>query len=301
MKKTIIYVFGPKRLLQKYVDGNPLPNTPTGWIKIGKTTVDINTDKWTAALNRMEQIAHTGISETCVLMDVFEYPEIKGRPDDMIRRQLTTGAYTLNNSQEQNKQVSRNKREIKAGNEFIYGASRKQILASIAIFERDMILRSQELDILVKCIKNNYEELMLDYNERSKRSRTMDQSILKMYDNVVAHFPNCGRHPDDRNYAVFKSINKQCLYSIKCSIQRHCAYIDFETYGGNNSCEQIENYLEANDVDKNISMTGPFQGTKNKNKYFWRLSYAYTEFDGNTLTEWFVNNLTIMFDIFENM
>ena len=77
MKRTIIYVFTPKRLQRDYQSGLRLPDFPLGWIKIGKTSSDNDDeDKWDVAYNRIKQEVRTGISETCVLVDVFEYPEI---------------------------------------------------------------------------------------------------------------------------------------------------------------------------------------------------------------------------------
>ena len=81
MKRTIIYVFTPKRLQRDYQSRLRLPDFPLGWIKIGKTSSDNDDeDKWDVAYNRIKQEVRTGISETCVLVDVFEYPEISGSP-----------------------------------------------------------------------------------------------------------------------------------------------------------------------------------------------------------------------------
>ena len=60
MKRTIIYVFGPKRLAHLYQSNQELPHDETSWLKIGLTsTVDDNADKWDVAYNRITQEPRT--------------------------------------------------------------------------------------------------------------------------------------------------------------------------------------------------------------------------------------------------
>ena len=108
MKRTIIYVFGPKRLAHQYRESINIQNSQdscdvTNWLKIGMTTSeDDNLDKWEVALNRIKQESRTGISEICVILDVFEYPYIEGKPDDDIRLLMTDDVYSLANSKSNN-------------------------------------------------------------------------------------------------------------------------------------------------------------------------------------------------------
>ena len=72
MKRSIIYVFGPKRLAHQYRESINIQNSRdscdvTNWLKIGMTTSeDDNLDKWEVALNRIKQESRTGISEICL-------------------------------------------------------------------------------------------------------------------------------------------------------------------------------------------------------------------------------------------
>ena len=104
MKRTIIYVFGPKRLSKQYHSNQTLPDNETGWLKIGMCKChDDNMDAWDAAKNRINQESRTGLSETCELLDIFEYPDIQGKPDDDIRKLMTDDVYNLSNSKANNK------------------------------------------------------------------------------------------------------------------------------------------------------------------------------------------------------
>lgn len=50
MKRTIIYVFGPKRLSKKYYSNGEMILEEGGWLKIGKTSDEyINANKWDIA------------------------------------------------------------------------------------------------------------------------------------------------------------------------------------------------------------------------------------------------------------
>ena len=96
MKRTIIYVFGPKRLFSQYFSNTELNQQDGGWLKIGQTSeTDDYTDKWECAMGRINQESRTGIPEVCQLFDVFENPEMSGKVDDRIRNLLTNDMYCL--------------------------------------------------------------------------------------------------------------------------------------------------------------------------------------------------------------
>ena len=79
MERTIIYVFGPKRLQDNYQNGKNLQKDFTGWLKIGQTsTTEDQEDKWDAAMKRVKQEQRTGICEPSILFDVFEYGLLRG-------------------------------------------------------------------------------------------------------------------------------------------------------------------------------------------------------------------------------
>lgn len=54
MKRTIIYVFGPKRLSPQYSSNTELKLQEGGWLKIGQTSEENdNIDKWESAMVRI--------------------------------------------------------------------------------------------------------------------------------------------------------------------------------------------------------------------------------------------------------
>ena len=59
MKRTIIYVFGPKRLSVSYFSNCIMNQHEGGWIKIGQTSTEDNKDKWESAMNRISQESRT--------------------------------------------------------------------------------------------------------------------------------------------------------------------------------------------------------------------------------------------------
>jgi len=62
MKRTIIYIFGPKRLSAKYYENREIRREEGGWLKIGQTTEkDDAVDKRESAMNRIKAETHTGI------------------------------------------------------------------------------------------------------------------------------------------------------------------------------------------------------------------------------------------------
>ena len=139
MKRTIIYVFGPKRLSPQYSSNTELKLQEGGWLKIGQTSEENdNIDKWESAMVRINQEVRTGIPEVCQLFEVFEYPEQTGKTDDTVRSLLTDDIYNLECSKVHNQNID--KYEIRAGREFVYGVTRSQVVNAIAKFERNLIL-----------------------------------------------------------------------------------------------------------------------------------------------------------------
>lgn len=157
MKRTIIYVFGPKRLASLYFANKELELKNGGWLKIGLTSSsDDGMDKRDLAIKRIKPESRTGIPEVCQLFDVFEYPEQRGNTDGKIRNILTDDIYNLECSRTHNKEIE--KHEIKAGSEFVYGVTRNQVFNAVAKFEHDLILSeygNEGFDALMELIKKN--------------------------------------------------------------------------------------------------------------------------------------------------
>lgn len=304
MKRTIIYVLTPKRIQQDYLNGFQLPMFPLGWVKIGKTSSsDDNEDKWDAAYRRVNQEVHTGISEPCVLVDVFEYPYLQGNPDDVVRDLMTSDVYELHDSRFHNQSVQSPLYEIKAGREYIYGTSRRQILAAVAKFERNLLIEesdSKKLMDLILFIKRNNETSIEDAEENNTNSKSLPQ--LKIYDDIIlelSHNHINAIHYDNKNYGLIKSMRKDVtVYSFSYSHRYNQASIAIETMGENNKLK-IEDYIEEKQIRECVALSGPQQGVKNKEKYAWKLVEIYKDYNEETVKEWFVSNLTKIFDLFE--
>ena len=299
MERTIIYIFGPKRLQDDYQNGKCLPQDTTGWLKIGQTTTSTDEDKWNIAMARIKMISRTGVCEPSQLLDVFEYPKTTKHLDDIIRNELTSGVYNLDCSRRHNELVKEQEYEIKAGREFVYGASRSQIFSAIAKIERDLILRakSEQLDELLKYIRLN--------NNAIEEEEKMASDDLCFYDEILTQLSSRkidGNHPESRNYATIKSnisSPKLCLYSIKYSFKRNTAMIDFESMNGESALKLLEQKISQN--PPTIALNNPLQGTKNHKKYFWRYSKSFNSFNKDEVVKWFVENVVEIYNYFENL
>jgi hypothetical protein len=304
MKRTIIYVFTPKRLQRDYQSGLRLPDFPLGWIKIGKTSSDNDDeDKWDVAYNRIKQEVRTGISETCVLVDVFEYPEISGNPDDTIRELMTSDIYDLQDSQFHNQSVNPQNYEVKAGREYIYGASRKQVLAAIAKFERNLLLDAagtNKLSDVISFIQKNNETSIED-SEENNHPVSSSQDI-QLYDHVVEELKNLNikaTHPNNKNYGLLPSTKKYIrTYSFGFSFKRNQATIAIETSGLVDK-KTLEEFILANNIRDKVALSGPLQGIKNKDKYAWKLIQFFDEYDAARVKNWFVDNIARLHNLFE--
>ncbi len=313
MERTIIYVFGPKRLASLYVSGNEMALEENGgWVKIGQTTEnDDNVDKWDSAMKRINQETHTGIPEVCQLYDVFEYPKQKGNADDYVRRLLAEGLYELKTSKKENKNLEKN--AIKAGREFVYGVSRSQIHNAFAVYERNLILECsneiEKLKNLINFIKNNNSDsddesnevtlgINLDFpSERNNKIwREVKSKINEKIDNNITN-------QKDRHYISIKSKHSnqefKCCYFCQMGIRSGIISVVFETYGGEADRDNVNAYLDNNnELRKSIPNIALKQGIKNKEKWAWNVSDTLNKSDKD-LIEWFVKTFFSMYHIFE--
>ena len=303
-KRTIIYVFGPKRLEQSYRDNIPFPNDYTGWLKIGLTTSESDTiDKWDVAIKRIKQESRTGLSEACVLFDVFEYPYLSGKADDDIRWKMTSGiVYNLPNSKANNKLI-KNRYEIKAGQEFVYGASRNQILAAIAIFERELISKfrnTDTFDYLMDLLDRNTMDISDEQEDKQpeKQQPLIDSFYEKLESSLPDNIKQKSNHTKGKNYLTILSGHKGCFLTFNA--KRGTTRVALETYDGGESVkDEVNQFILDNDIRTIIPLLREArQGVKNKKKYSWDI---YGKYEGNedTVINWFVENLKTMFDLFE--
>lgn len=153
---TIVYVFGPTRFKQDYLDNKVLNRELGGYVKIGKTDFDGSLEQCTeeilkkTAIARCSQEAKTGISDWCDIYDTFIFPQLKGgNIDDIIRNILCNDVYSLDNSKAEYKEC---KGDIKPGKEFVYGVSRNHIKHAI---------ESYCYQLVVNAAKENLSEIQL--------------------------------------------------------------------------------------------------------------------------------------------
>lgn len=320
MKRTIIYVFGPKRLAHQYNEGNNASKPHdvcdvTNWLKIGLTTTEDDTlDKWDAAEKRISQESRTGLNEPCVILDVFEYPYIEGKPDDVVRRLMTDDVYNFANSRANNGLIV-NKYEIKAGQEFVYGASRSHVLAAIAKFERNLILRKcpklepkdeelNEFVNLIKMIQSNMDDVSDEQEDTSSSSSPqvsteVDAFYWKLIDAMPGNIKEKCNHTNGKNYMTIRTRRNDCKwYYLTFSVKRNSTTIQLETYGGAENRDKVNNYIEENNILSTIPELKNARQGKSDNKFSWDLTGQY---DGNeeSVIKWFVKNTIRMFEAFE--
>lgn len=314
MKRTIIYVFGPKRLASEYQNGSEKSISQestdvTNWLKIGLTTTEDNTlDKWDAAKNRICQESRTGIPETCVILDVFEYPFLDGKADDEIRRLMTEDVYKFANSKANNGLIE-NKYEIKAGQEFVYGASRSHVLAAIAKFERNLIIKTfkhskDKLEDLIQMIQSNMDDVADEQEETSANTSQQDTSVFdSFYEKLIAAMPSyigerCN-HTIGKNYMTIRTNRTDCKwYYLAFSVKRGTTAVQLETYDGQEGKESVDQFILKNDITSILPQLEPARQGKSESKFSWDIHGEYKG-DEETVIKWFVNNTKKMFDAFE--
>ena len=128
---TIVYVFGPTRCKDAYLDDEILDRTKGEYVKIGKADFDGDLKECTeetvkkTAVNRCSQESKTGIPDWCDIYDTFIFPQTNGQDvDNIIRNLLCNDVYSLDNSKDERQKM---KGDIQPGKEFVYGVSRNHI------------------------------------------------------------------------------------------------------------------------------------------------------------------------------
>lgn len=315
MKRTVIYVFGPKRMSSRYFSNKELNREDGGWLKIGQTSeTDDNKDKWDSAMGRINQEVRTGIPEVCQLFDVFEYPELSGNVDDRIRDLLTNDLYCLECSKVHNQGL--NKYEIKAGREFVYGVTRNQVLNAIAKFERDLILERYSkdgFDDFMELIRhNNSGELPFepDTENDSDDAQTNGNEAQEakiawcnnLWDRVIAKVNDKVPHisnPTGRPYIGFKS-PKHDGFSYDCgySTRYNMATVAIYTTGGNAAKDEMQKYIAVNNVLSVLPDLIQKPGARQEGKWAWLVSDTLDKSEDD-LVDWFANTIISFYNAFE--
>lgn len=313
MKRTIIYVFGPKRLTPQYSSNTELKLQEGGWLKIGQTSEENdNIDKWESAMARIYKEARTGIPEVCQLFEVFEYPEQPGRTDDIIRSLLTDDIYNLECSKVHNQNID--KHEIRAGREFVYGVTRSQVLNAIAKFERNLILDNygkEGFDNLMQMIKdNNSGDSPLEINQdmdssaefsTSKKSEWCDNLWNSVIDKINSTIGSSISNPKGRPYINFNSPRrKDFFYDCGYSVRYGITTVTISTLNGEDAKKQMDEFIAKNDVLTQLPDLKLKQGTKQKNKWAWLITDTLDKTD-DELVNWFADTILKFYSIFENI
>lgn len=146
---TIVYVFGPTRCKENYLNDKLLKRENGEFVKIGKTDFNGNFDNISeeklknTAIERCAQESKTGISDWCSIYDVFIFPQTKGKNiDDIIRNLLCNDIYSLENSKDEIKEKQEG--DIKPGKEFVYGVCRNHIKHAIESYCFQLVINSSE-------------------------------------------------------------------------------------------------------------------------------------------------------------
>lgn len=315
MKRTIIYVFGPKRLASRYFSNMELNREEGGWLKIGQTSeTDGNKDKWDSAMGRINQEVRTGIPEVCQLFDVFEYPEMSGKVDDRIRDLLTNDLYDLECSKVHNQDVE--KYEIKAGREFVYGVTRNQVLNAIAKFERDLILErygKEGFDEFMELIKhNNSGELPFEpkTEDDSDNAQAADNAASEakiawcnnLWDRVIAKVSDKVPHisnPTGRPYIGFKSLKHEgFFYDCGFSVRYNMTTVAIYTTGGAEARDKMQKFIAENNVLSVLPDLKLKQGARQEGKWVWLVSDTLDKSEDD-LVDWFATTIISFYNAFE--
>lgn len=313
MKRTIIYVFGPKRLSPQYFSNTELSQQEGGWLKIGQTSEENdNIDKWKSAMVRINQEVRTGIPEVCQLFEVFEYPDQMGNTDDNIRSLLTDDIYNLECSKVHNQNIE--KYEIRAGREFVYGVTRSQVLNAIAKFERNLILDNygkKGFDNLMQMIKdNNSGESPLEINQdmdssaensTNKKSEWCDNLWNSIIDKIKDTISSSISNPKGRPYISFNSPSrKDFFYDCGYSVRYGITTITISTFNGEKAKEEMDDFITKNNILTLLPDLKLKQGTRQKDKWAWLITDTLNKPD-EELVNWFADNILKFYSIFENI
>lgn len=195
-KYTIVYVFGPTRCKENYLNDVILDRSKGEYVKIGKTDFKGDLASVTeeaikkAAVDRCSQESKTGIPDWCDIYDTFLFPQKAGQNvDDIIRNILCNDVYSLDNSKAESKEM---KGDIKPGKEFVYGVSRNHIKHAVESYCFQLIINAADNleDIQTICrfnaiISNTEEEDIEDEAKTVKTRQSRDITMILSPGDIV--------------------------------------------------------------------------------------------------------------------
>ena len=167
---TVVYVFGPERCSEKYLNDELLLRDAGEWVKIGETQYHADIKDVTeesmkeVAMKRICNEPRTGIPDTSKLYDVFIFP-FRSHTDDRIRKRLCSDMFDILNSKQINREIKGNKELIKAGEEFVYNVTRSKIKYAVQSFDHELIAQAdndEKIMLLAQICRCN--EIDIDTN-----------------------------------------------------------------------------------------------------------------------------------------
>lgn len=294
--RTIVYVFGPKKCHPDYMKGHPIRLEDGNWLKIGEThSEDETSDKLEIAMARIRLEIHTGIPYTCRLYDAFEYP-FKFHTDDAIRKILAEELFGLGTSKATNKNIT-DPYEIKAGREYVYGATRDQIKNALAVFERNLLCDhygKSNYETIMKYVKKN----RADFDSTSDEDNASGKSPLNgnvFWPKVMDALPDNIKptHGDKKSYIQISSSQSGFKFAAGYRVRFNDAFVGIETDRGEIFREKMNTLLKDNNITLDLE---EMQGSKNPEKWAWCFT---TDLDKTEedLQAWFVNKITRLYNL----
>lgn len=204
---TIVYVFGPTRCKDAYLDDKILDRSRGEYVKIGKADFDGDLKDCTeesvkqTAISRCSQESKTGIPDWCDIYDTFIFPQKDGQDvDNIIRNLLCNDVYSLDNSRDES---GEKKGDIKPGKEFVYGVSRNHIKHAVESYCFQLIVNADnsklnEIQVICKYnanISDTEEDEIEDEKKDIKTRKNRDINMILSSGDVVylTNFRNKGQ------------------------------------------------------------------------------------------------------------
>ena len=199
---TIVYVFGPTRCKEAYLNDEILDRAKGEYVKIGKADFDGDLKECTeetvkmTAVNRCSQESKTGIPDWCDIYDTFIFPQKQGQDiDNIIRNLLCNDVYSLDNSKDESQKM---KGDIRPGKEFVYGVSRNHIKHAVESYCFQLIVNAdiEKLnDIQTICkynanISDTADDNIEDQKEGIETRRNRDINMILSSGDIV-YLTNC--------------------------------------------------------------------------------------------------------------
>lgn len=199
---TIVYVFGPTRCKDVYLDDKILDRTKGEYVKIGKADFDgelIDCTEETVKKTAVDRCSHeskTGIPDWCDIYDTFIFPQKDGQDvDNIIRNLLCNDVYSLDNSKDESRDM---KGDIKPGKEFVYGVSRNHIKHAVESYCFQLIVNADDdklKDIQTICkynanISDTEEDEVEDEKKGIKTRKNRDINMILSSGDIV-YLTNC--------------------------------------------------------------------------------------------------------------